>query len=81
MGFPIEITAIDDGVPPIEVPWPPIYFVVECITIAAPCSNGLVNTTAAVLSTISGTPSLRPIAATSAMGNTSSFGFGSVSAK
>jgi hypothetical protein len=29
---------------------------------------------------ISGTPSSRPIAATSAIGNTSSFGFGSVSA-
>src|SRR5215831_11889918 len=26
--------------PPIAVPWGPIYFVVECTTIAAPCSRG-----------------------------------------
>ena len=35
---------------------------------------------AAVLSMISGMPNLRPIAATSAIGNAISFGFGSVSA-
>src|SRR5688572_7533959 len=26
--------------PPIEVPWPPMYLVVECMTIAAPWSIG-----------------------------------------
>ena len=62
------------------VPCPPIHFVVECITIAAPCSSGLHRMGAAVLSMISGTPILRPSAATSAIGKTLSFGFGSVSA-
>jgi len=62
--------------PPIEVPWPPIYFVVECMTTAAPWSSGRHKTGAAVLSTISGTPSSRPIRATSPIGNTSSFGLG-----
>ena len=47
--------------PPIEVPWPPIYLVVECMTIAAPWSSGRQSTGAAVLSMISGTPSSRPI--------------------
>ncbi len=44
--------------PPIEVPCPPIYFVVEYTTMAAPCSSGRHSTGAAVLSTISGTPEL-----------------------
>ena len=26
--------------PPIEVPWPPMYLVVECTTTSAPCSIG-----------------------------------------
>ena len=30
--------------PPIEVPWPPMYLVVECMTIAAPCSIGWQST-------------------------------------
>ena len=62
--------------PPIEVPWPPIYFVVECMVIAAPCLIGWHSTGQAVLSMISGTPSSRPILATSAIGNTASFGIG-----
>ena len=45
-----------------------------------PCWKGLQRMGAAVLSMISGMPSLRPMAATSAMGNTCSFGLGSVSA-
>ena len=48
--------------------------------IAAPCSNGLVKIGAAVLSMISGMPSGRPIAATSAIGKTMSLGLGKVSA-
>ena len=66
--------------PPIEVPWPPMYFVAEYITTAAPWSNGRTSVGAAVLSMISGMPNLRPIAATSAIGNGISFGLGSVSA-
>ena len=66
--------------PPIELPWPPRYLVSEYITTAAPCSNGRTIRGAAVLSMISGTPSGRPIAATSAIGNGRSFGLGSVSA-
>ena len=46
----------------------------------APCSNGLQITGAAVLSTISGMPSSLPIAATSEIGKTFSFGLGRVSA-
>ncbi len=45
--------------PPIEVPWPPMYFVVECMVIAAPCLIGWHSTGQAVLSMISGTPSSR----------------------
>ena len=66
--------------PPIEVPCPPRYLVSECITIAAPCSSGRTSNGAAVLSIINGMPKRLPIAATSAIGNTRSFGFGSVSA-
>ena len=66
--------------PPMLVPWPPMYLVVECITTAAPWSNGRTRSGAAVLSMISGMPSGRPMAATSAIGKTSSFGFGRVSA-
>ena len=65
--------------PPIEVPWPPIYLVVECMLIAAPCFKGWHSTGDAVLSMISGTPRSRPIFATSAIGNTASLGLGSVS--
>ena len=65
--------------PPIEVPWPPIYFVVECMVIVAPCLIGWHSIGQAVLSMISGTPSSLPILATSAIGNTASFGLGSVS--
>ena len=64
----------------IEVPWPPMCLVVECTTTAAPCSIGRQRTEAAVLSTISGTPSSRPIRATSPIGKTSSFGLGRISA-
>ncbi len=66
--------------PPIEVPWPPIHLVVECMTIAAPRSRGRHRIGAAVLSMISGTPISRPSLATSAIGNTCSLGFGRVSA-
>ncbi len=47
---------------------------------AAPWSNGRQMMGEAVLSMISGTPSARPIAATSPIGNTVSLGLGSVSA-
>ena len=57
-----------------------MYLVVECTTMAAPWSNGRQIIGAAVLSMISGTPSSRPIAATSPIGNTVSFGLGKVSA-
>ena len=63
-----------------EVPCPPIYFVVEYMTTAAPWSRGRQISGAAVLSMISGMPYSRPMPATSRIGNTSSFGFGSVSA-
>ena len=56
-------------------------FVVEWITIDAPCSIGLQIIGAAVLSTIRGIPIFFPILATSSIGNIFSFGFGSVSAK
>jgi len=65
--------------PPIDVPWPPTYFVVESIEMAAPCLIGWHSTGVAVLSTISGTPSSRPIFAISAIGKTVSFGLGRVS--
>ncbi|MNP54208.1 hypothetical protein D3C76_1487450 [compost metagenome] len=43
--------------PPMLVPWPPMYLVSECTTMSAPCSNGRHSTgVATVLSTISGTP-------------------------
>ena len=48
---------------------------------AAPCSKGRQRIGAAVVSTISGTPSSRPMSATSLIGKRASFGFGSVSAK
>jgi hypothetical protein len=47
---------------------------------AAPWSNGRQIMGAAVLSMISGTPSSRPIAATSPIGSTVSLGLGKVSA-
>jgi hypothetical protein len=62
------------------VPCPPIHLVVEYITTAAPWSSGRHITGAAVLSMMSGTPSSRPIFATSPIGKTWSFGLGSVSA-
>ena len=65
--------------PPIEVPWPPINLVVEWINTAAPWSNGLQITGAAVLSTIKGIPNGLPISATSLIGNTSKLGFGRTS--
>jgi len=51
-------------IPPIEVPWPPINLVSECITIAAPCAIGLHITGAEVLSIISGILNSLPISAT-----------------
>ena len=66
--------------PPMAVPWPPMYFVVEWTMMAAPWSKGLQITGQAVLSMISGTPSSRPMRATSAMGNMASFGLGRDSA-
>ncbi|MNZ30858.1 hypothetical protein D3C78_481440 [compost metagenome] len=43
--------------PPMLVPWPPMYLVSECTTMSAPCSNGRQRIgVATVLSTISGTP-------------------------
>ena len=62
------------------VPWPPIHFVVEYTTTAAPWSSGRHITGAAVLSMMSGTPNSRPMVATSPIGKTWSFGFGKVSA-
>ena len=45
--------------PPIELPWPPMYFVAEYTTMAAPCSSGRHSSGAAVLSTTSGIPAAR----------------------
>ena len=66
--------------PAIALPWPPRYLVAEYTTMAAPWSNGRTSNGAAVLSMINGMPMGRPSAATSATGNTRSFGLGSVSA-
>jgi hypothetical protein len=66
--------------PPIELPWPPMYLVQLDAMTAAPCARGWHRPWAAVLSMISGTPRSRPMSATSLMGNTSSFGLGRVSA-
>ena len=45
--------------PPIEVPWPPMYFVSEWTTMSAPNAIGFISTgVATVLSTITGTPCL-----------------------
>ncbi len=50
--------------PPIDVPWPPMYFVSECTTMSAPNSIGFISTgVGTVLSTITGTPCLCAIAA------------------
>ena len=67
-------------IPPIELPWPPIHLVKEWTTIAAPCLIGLQVIGAAVLSTIRGIPNSLPNEATSSIGKTFNFGFGSVSA-
>ena len=46
--------------PPIDVPWPPMNFVAEWITMCAPCSNGRHRYgVAKVLSIISGSPCVR----------------------
>ena len=65
--------------PPITVPWPPIHFVAEWMTIAAPSSSGLTSSGAHVLSTSSGTPALRPTSAIALMSATSSRGLPIVS--
>ena len=42
--------------PPIAVPWPPIHFVAEWMTMSAPCLMGWARSGAKVLSTMTGTP-------------------------
>ncbi len=43
--------------PAMALPWPPRYFVAECTTMSAPCSNGRMRYgVAMVLSTTRGTP-------------------------
>ena len=59
---------------------PPINFVKEWITTAAPCSIGLHITGAAVLSIIRGILCFLPMSATSLIGKTRKYGFGKVSA-
>jgi hypothetical protein len=71
---PVEVAAVDDDAPDRgAVP-------LGRTTMAAPWSNGRQIMGAAVLSMISGTPSSRPIAATSPIGSTVSLGLGKVSA-
>ena len=65
---------------PITVPWPPINFVNEWTTTAAPWSNGLHIIGAAVLSIIRGILCFLPISETSLIGKTLKAGFGNVSA-
>ena len=68
--------------PPIEVPWPPMYFVAECTTMSAPRSNGLHRKgVGAVLSTISGRPCSCAASAQARMSTTLIFGLPMVSAK
>ena len=62
-----------------EVPCPPIYLVVEWITIAAPWSIGFEIIGDAVLSIISGIPNFLPISETSPIGKIFNLGLGSVS--
>ena len=67
--------------PPIEVPWPPMNFVAEWITMCAPCSNGRHRYGVAnVLSITSGTPASSAMAAQAAISSTSMRGFPIVSA-
>ena len=68
--------------PPIAVPWPPRYLVVECTTTSAPHSSGRIRYgVATVLSTISGTPTSCARFATFSMSRMSCFGLEIVSAK
>ena len=68
-------------IPPIEVPFPVMYFVVEWITISAPCSIGLIKYgVATVLSTINGSFCFFAVFDISDKSKTSSFGFPIVSA-
>ena len=67
--------------PPIDVPWPPMYFVAECTETSAPWSNtrqwiGV----AAVLSTISGRPCACAASAQARRSTMLSFGLPIVSA-
>ena len=61
------------------VPWPPIHFVAEWMTMSAPCSIGRARSGANVLSTMSGTPAAWATAATAGMSATSRRGLPIVS--
>ena len=66
--------------PPMATPWPPIHFVVECMTMSAPSSIGFDrNGVANVLSISSGIFASCAIAATCGMSSTSSPGLPMVS--
>jgi hypothetical protein len=68
--------------PPIEVPWPPRNFVVECTTMSAPHSSGRIRYgVGTVLSTMSGTPLSCATPETPSRSSTSFFGLASVSPK
>ncbi len=67
--------------PPIDVPWPPIHFVAEWMTMSAPCSIGWQRSGANVLSMTSGMPWPCATSAIAAMSGTSSRGLPMVSRK
>ena len=60
--------------PPIAVPWPPIHFVAEWMTMSAPCLIGWARSGANVLSTMTGTPRAWATSAIEARSWTSSRG-------
>ena len=68
--------------PPIELPWPPMNLVIEWMTMSAPHSKGRQRYgVAMVLSTISGTPWRRAIAATASRSMTMPPGLARLSTK
>ncbi len=60
--------------PPMAVPWPPIHFVAEWMTMSAPCLIGWASSGANVLSTMTGTPRACATSAIEARSWTSSRG-------
>ena len=61
--------------PPIDVPWPPMNFVAECVTMSAPCASGLHRYgDASVLSITSGMPLSCAIFDTASKSKMSPFG-------